>query len=44
MKTAPPEDEFDVMFRESYAFFGFMLIWVAIVRAWRAARKRWTTP
>jgi hypothetical protein len=38
-KTAPPEDEFDVIYREAWFVPGFFLLWVAIVRGWRFAAR-----
>jgi hypothetical protein len=35
----PGEDEFDVMFREGWAVPGFFIVWVAIVRGWRALKR-----
>lgn len=39
-RRAPPEDEFDRMFREGYALPGFFVFWVAIVRSWRWGRRK----
>lgn len=40
-KAVPPEDEFDRIFRESYAApLGIFVVWVAVVRSWRWLVRR----
>ena len=39
MKRPPPEDEFDVIYREGWAVPGLFIFWVAIVRGWRGVRR-----
>lgn len=33
------EDEFDRLYRDSYALPGVFIFWVAIVRGWRATKR-----
>lgn len=42
-KTVPPEDEFDVMLREGWAFPGVFVFWVALVRGYRAIAARFAS-
>lgn len=43
-EQAPPEDEFEPFLRDSYVVPVPFLVWVAIVRTWRAVRRRLAGP
>ena len=39
-RAPPPEDEFDVFYREAWAVPGlFFVLWVATVRSWRWLKR-----